>query len=252
MNDASPTPPRSARSAESRRRPVVRTLVWSERALVAFGLACLAAYASACASRTLYQATEERHFEAEIEAQIEAQIERALMAERHDVGEWSAQRVDAYEATRDRTVESLGRLDIPDAGVSVMVLEGTDDETLDRAVGRIPGTARIGEAGNLGIAGHRDGFFRGLRHLTRGDEITLSTLEGVTRYRVSELRIVEPEAVEVLDPTPAPTLTLVTCYPFYFVGSAPRRYIVQAEHVGFEPWTSESAARLLGNDLARR
>jgi sortase A len=248
MNDASRTPLRSARSAGSRRRPVVRALVWSERALVVFGLACLAAYASACASRTVYQATEERHFE----AQIEAQIERALMTERHDVGEWSAQRVDAYEATRERAVDALGRLDIPDAGVSVMVLEGTDDETLDRAVGRIPGTARIGEPGNLGIAGHRDGFFRGLRHLTRGDEITLATLEGVTRYRVSELRIVEPEAVEVLDPTPAPTLTLVTCYPFYYVGSAPRRYIVHAEHVGFEPWTSESAARFLGNDLARR
>jgi sortase A len=248
MNEASQTPPRSDRSADSRRRPLVLALVWSERALLVVGLACLAAWASACANRTLYQVTEERQFE----AAIEAEIERALMAERHDVGEWSAQRVDAYEATRDRPVEALGRLDIPDAGVSVMVLEGTDDETLDRAVGRIPGTARIGEPGNLGIAGHRDGFFRGLRHLTRGDEITLATLEGVTRYRVSALSIVEPEAVEVLDPTPAPTLTLVTCYPFYYVGSAPRRYIVHAEQVGFEPWTSESAAHFLGNDLARR
>jgi sortase A len=222
-----------------------RVLAWVEWTLIGIGIACLAAYGVACASRSYYQTVEEDHFEAD--------ILHGLLVERHDTSEWSKKRVGAFEASRERNVEARARLSIPAAGLSVMVLEGTDDATLDRAVGRIEGTAGFEEDGNLGIAGHRDGFFRGLRHVALGDEITLSTLSGVTRYRINDLSIVEPEDVEVLEPTPGRrTITLVTCHPFYFVGSAPRRYIVQGEQISFEPWTSESAAAFLGEPLAAR
>ena len=113
---------------------------------------------------------------------------------------------------------------------------GTDKRTLDRAVGRIEGTAQPGEPGNMGIAGHRDGFFRGLRKLEVGDEIIFTTLEGVAHYEVTSLRVVKPEAVEVLDPTEQPVLTLVTCYPFYYVGDAPNRFIVAARRVRYDAW----------------
>ena len=113
-------------------------------------------------------------------------------------------------------------------GLEAPVLEGTDDETLNRGVGHIDGTAIPGAAGNLGIAGHRDGFFRGLKDIAPGDTLELETLWGQVTYVVQTIWIVSPEDVSVLDPTPAPSLTLVTCFPFYFVGSAPQRYIVRA------------------------
>jgi sortase A len=112
--------------------------------------------------------------------------------------------------------------------LEVPVLDGTDDFTLNRAVGRIDGTALPGQPGNVGIAGHRDGFFRGLKDVRPGDPIELETLSGSQSFLVADIRIVSPEDVSVLDPTPGPALTLVTCYPFYFVGDAPQRYIVRA------------------------
>jgi sortase A len=125
----------------------------------------------------------------------------------------------------------IGRIEIPRLGVSVMVIEGDSHTTLRRAVGHIPGTAMPGEAGNIGISGHRDTFFRPLRNITRNDIITLTTLRGDYRYRVVSTRIVSPNDVAVLDPSNTEVLTLVTCYPFYYVGSAPNRFIVRAERV---------------------
>jgi LPXTG-site transpeptidase (sortase) family protein len=90
----------------------------------------------------------------------------------------------------------------------------------------------------VGIAGHRDGFFRGLRHVELGDGLSLTTLDGVSHYEVTKLEVVEPTAVEVLEPTPHDALTLVTCYPFYYVGDAPQRYVVHAKKVGFEKHAS--------------
>jgi len=112
------------------------------------------------------------------------------------------------------------------------VLPGTDDGTLDRAVGHIEGTAKPGTDGNAGIAGHRDGFFRGLKDISPGDVIELDTLQGNDSYRVERVWVVDPEDVSVLDPTSTRALTLVTCYPFYYVGSAPRRFIVRAVLAG--------------------
>lgn len=125
----------------------------------------------------------------------------------------------------------IGRIEIPRLGLSVVVAEGIDKTTLLRAVGHIPGTALPGKAGNVGIAGHRDTFFRPLRNIHRNDIITLTTSLSEYRYRVVSTRVVGPTEVSVLYPTGNEILTLVTCHPFYFVGSAPNRFIVRAERV---------------------
>jgi len=125
----------------------------------------------------------------------------------------------------------IGRIEIPRLGLSVIVMEGTSRTTLRRAAGHISGTALPGQAGNTGISGHRDTFFRPLQNIRQNDIITLTTLLGQYRYRVVSMMVVSRYDVEVLDPTGSEILTLVTCYPFYFVGSAPSRFIVRAERV---------------------
>ncbi|HEV2176358.1 MAG TPA: class D sortase [Terriglobia bacterium] len=125
----------------------------------------------------------------------------------------------------------VARLEIPSAGVSVAVMEGVDARTLRQAVGHMPGTAFPGAAGNIVLAAHRDTFFRGLRNVHEGDPITLNTLHGSFTYVVDSLQVIQPQDVGVLGSIPRPTLTLVTCYPFYFVGPAPERYIVRAHQV---------------------
>lgn len=129
----------------------------------------------------------------------------------------------------------IGRIEIPRIGVRGMVLEGTSDAALRRAIGHIEGTALPGHPGNIGLAGHRDTFFLGLKGIKKGDTIRIRTLDGTYTYEVESIKIVTPKDVDVLDPTPQPTLTLVTCYPFNFVGSAPDRYIVHARQVRHTP-----------------
>jgi sortase A len=202
-----------------------------ERVLFAAGALCLLACASACVHRSYFQAHQQQVFE---QAFVEA-----ASTEDHHQSEWSHERTRRLEASGSESPPVLGRLEIPAVDLSVMVLDGTDDATLDRGVGRIEGTSRPGEVGNLGIAGHRDSFFRGLRHLSVGDEITLTTLDGVSRYRVEKLRVVDPEAVEVLAASEHTSLTLVTCYPFSYVGAAPQRFIVRARQQRFDPWSRE-------------
>ena len=123
----------------------------------------------------------------------------------------------------------MGRLEIPRLGVSTIMIEGTSWATLQRAVGHIAGTAQPGQTGNVGISGHRDTFFRPLRKIRRNDIITLTTLAGKFNYRVVSTEIVDPSEVSVLSAGARESLTLVTCYPFYFVGPAPDRFIVRAE-----------------------
>jgi sortase A len=125
----------------------------------------------------------------------------------------------------------IGRIEIPRLALSVVVVEGVDRISLRRAVGHIPGTALPGEDGNVGLAGHRDTFFRQLKDVKIDDEIQVSTLTGNFKYRVVSLKIVDPENVGVLAPSAENVLTLVTCYPFYFVGPAPKRWIVRARQV---------------------
>jgi sortase A len=128
-------------------------------------------------------------------------------------------------------ITTVGMIEIPAVGLATRVLEGSDALTLRLAVGHIPGTALPGPSGNVGLAGHRDTFFRPLRRIKVGDEIRLITVAGTFKYRVMSLRVVLPHAIEVLNDTPLPTLTLVTCYPFDFMGIAPQRLIVHAEMV---------------------
>ena len=141
---------------------------------------------------------------------------------------WGKTRIAAYRALGPANEPALGVLTIPDLDIEVPIFEGTGEIALNRGVGHIEGTADVGYTGNVGLAGHRDGFFRPLKDIEMGDLIEVRSLEGTTRYRVSELLIVEPTDVYVLDPTVDATLTLVTCYPFYFVGNAPQRFIVKA------------------------
>jgi sortase A len=123
----------------------------------------------------------------------------------------------------------LARLEGPAVNLRATVLEGSDNRTLARAAGHIKNTALPGERGNIGIAGHRDTVFRPLRRIKKGHELKLRTSNGTYTYRVSSTSIVDPHEVHVLAPTSEPTLTLVTCYPFTFIGKAPRRFIVHAK-----------------------
>lgn len=195
-------------------RAGMRTLLqWLERGLLALGVLALAVFVAAHLDRALSS--------------------RAALAEigepaSVDVGAWSAQRITAYrEALGLPHVPPLAALRIPKIALEVPVFEGIDEVTLNRGVGRIPGTARPGEGGNLGLAGHRDGFFRGLKDVAQGDVLELRTPEGTRTYVVDRIAVVDPKDVSVLDDRGAPTLTLVTCYPFYYVGHAPQRWVVQ-------------------------
>jgi sortase A len=126
----------------------------------------------------------------------------------------------------DDTVFAVLR--IPRIALEVPVNAGTGAQVLLRGAGLIAGTAAPGTAGNVAIAAHRDSFFRGLKDVELGDLVELDTREGTWTYRVTALWVVEPNEVQVIADTGEPVLTLVTCYPFYFVGHAPRRFIVRA------------------------
>jgi sortase A len=124
--------------------------------------------------------------------------------------------------------EWVAKLEAPAVGLSATVIEGSTNDMLARAAGHIEDTAWPGEAGNVGIAGHRDTLFRAVRNLKPGDLLRLTGAHGTYEYRINRTFIVDPQDVYVLDPTSLPTLTLVTCYPFTFIGHAPKRYIVRA------------------------
>jgi len=142
---------------------------------------------------------------------------------------WDSARIRAYERTLNLSFPAPEAiLRVPRLGIEVPVLEGTSDITLNRGVGHIAGTALPGQPGNIAITGHRDGFFRPLKDAREGDIIEVQRKSQTDRYIVSKIKIVFPSDTSVLNNTTDPTLTLVTCYPFYFVGAAPQRYIIQA------------------------
>src|SRR5260370_34408096 len=126
----------------------------------------------------------------------------------------------------------VGEGEIPRLHLSVMIFEGDDAGILERGAGHIPGTALPSGSGNIGIAAHRDTYFRPLRTIQANDVIALKTQAGTSRYAVTGTEIVPPPDIGVLAPAPGRDLTLVTCYPFYFVGSAPKRFIVHARKIG--------------------
>jgi sortase A len=134
-----------------------------------------------------------------------------------------------------RAGDWVARLEVPRVDLAATVLEGSDDATLSRAAGHIEDTALPGQRGNAGIAAHRDTIFRPVRNLRIGDVMTVTTADGAYDYRIDQTMIVNPEDVYVLDPTDHATLTLVTCYPFTFIGHAPKRFIVKASLVAERP-----------------
>jgi sortase A len=126
----------------------------------------------------------------------------------------------------------VGRIDIPRLDLSVIVFEGTSDDTLARGVGHLRGTAAPGAPGNLVLAGHRDTFFRELRNIRKGDHVRMKSPDGeYYQYSVDSTAIVQPTQTEVVRPTDDATLTLITCYPFNYIGNAPERFIVRAHYM---------------------
>jgi LPXTG-site transpeptidase (sortase) family protein len=153
----------------------------------------------------------------------------ASAAAEPDKSLWSASRIAKYENLSTGAEEETpeGILRIPSVDLELPVYAGTQEKNLTRGAGRIEGTPPLDGEGNTGIAAHRDGYFRVLKDVAVGDVIEVESLSGVEQFRITDLLIVKPEDVYVLDPTTERTLTLVTCYPFYFVGSAPDRFIVK-------------------------
>jgi sortase A len=193
----------------------------ANRALIAFGLACLLFYTFALAHSAAYQ----RRAKAEIKDRIHPTTVLSNTA---------ASTTTIPDVARPLVEgELIGRLDIPRLQLSAAVAEGDDDATLGKAVGHLPDTPLPWQRhGNVGLAAHRDGLFRALKNIRMDDEVRVVTPRGEYFYRVRNTRIVNPEDVWVLAPTAKPTVTLITCYPFSFVGHAPQRFIVQAELVG--------------------
>jgi sortase A len=201
------------------RRSLKASLRWTQGAFLCLGVLALGYCAFQVGDAWLYQRREAAHFESILKKTQSPAAQSPTTA---------AERSMPPAIGPDGLI---GRIEIPRLGVSVVVVEGIDTPVLRRAVGHIPGTAMPGQIGNVGIAAHRDTYFRPLRNIRRGDIVTLTTLRGDYRYRVVSTKIVKPEDVAVLDPDSNQILTLVTCYPFFFVGSAPNRFIVRAQRV---------------------
>jgi sortase A len=186
-----------------------RLLRWTQRLLFITGALALGYVGFNLLDARLYQVSAKRSLEGQIHREKEHHESQPKVAL--------------------KTGDVLGRVDIPRLGISVAVLEGTSSRTLRLGAGHIEGTPLPGDTGNSGIAGHRDTFFRELKDVRENDEIQLQTPTELIHYEVDWVRVVDPDDITVLEPsTPESTLTLVTCYPFHFVGSAPKRFVVRA------------------------
>jgi len=217
-------------------RTQLRTLISTrfvrklETTLFVAGVVLLAAYVSALIHGNLLSRIELQQFmQARNAARTAPKSSLGSNSDAPDFTLWSKTRIAAYTQSLSTRIDSpMAVLQITKINLTVPLLEGTDDLTLNRGVGHITGTAFPGKDGNVGIAGHRDGFFRGLKEIELGDRISLLLPDGAAEYVVDQISIVDPSDVSVLRPGPDPALTLVTCYPFYCIGSAPQRYIVHA------------------------
>jgi sortase A len=211
-----------------------------EQGLLVVGVLLLALYVAARVHRTVMSNAELQSFKALARVPVAGPRGVALSTTVPDFSLWSEKRVKEYqESLSAHFSPAIGILRIPKIDVEVPILEGTDDLTLNRGVGHVAGTANPGESGNMAIAGHRDGFFRGLKDVAVGDKIELVTLQGAETFIIDRITIVQPTDVWVLQPRSLSSLTLITCYPFYFIGSAPQRYIVQASINGPAAMTVE-------------
>ena len=203
---------------------IERIARWLERCLVAVGAICLIWAGTISMYAVAYQ----------VEQNAVLERDRSSLASGIDGG------LDAATAPREAAAP-IGRLEIPRLGLSAVVVEGEDEKTLQLAVGHLPDTPLPWQGGNAVLAGHRDTFFRPLRRAQVGDAIRLVTAHGTFHYRVTRQTIVEPHELWVLNPPPSAALTLITCYPFDFVGPAPQRFVVHAERTGDATAISETS-----------
>ena len=208
------------------------TQVTVERALSLAGLILLALYAGFRIQGTVLSRVAVETFErAAGKAPSSDNLSKSSGASQTDSSVWSESRIQSYKQSLSRhTSPALAVLRITSIHLEVPVLNGTDTLSLNRGIGWIRGTTQPGQFGNIGLAGHRDGFFRRLKDLRVGERVELVTHDRTDTFVIDNLRVVNPQDVSVLRPG-EPSLTLVTCYPFYFVGSAPQRYIVHASIV---------------------
>ncbi len=185
-----------------------RLVRWGRRLLFLTGIVAMGYVGTTLLGARLYQASAKRSLEAQVQA------------------------LKGIGASQFRPPvkqgDVLGRIDIPRLGMSFAILQGTNSRILRLGAGHIEGTPLPGKPGNSGIAGHRDTFFRALRNIRQNDEIQLQTATGLLRYEVDWVKVVDPDDVSVLSPSTDSSLTLVTCYPFYFLGPASQRFIVHA------------------------
>lgn len=234
-----------------RRRRPGRALMAAEIFLLLVGFICLGWAGYSTGERLLLGSWQDYRFEQALEGEkatltgFLAYLRSGKANAKHAPDEMPAAEVAPPPVAPLRKLqpnELIGRIEIDRLKVSAVIREGVDTKTLSRAVGHVPNTALPGQKGNVGVAAHRDTHFRGLRNVRHGDVIRLETLSGTYLYEVDSLKIVWPKNVEVLDPTPEPRLTLITCYPFSYVGHAPKRFIVQGKQVGFEVNSAHSAS----------
>ena len=226
----------------SRRRRSSRGLRRLEYVLLATGLICVFVWAWAWVDGFVYSSYEDYALESALKGE-RATWTGYIASLWQSLSDTSGDEADAYHdlpriapppaAPKPRPLPNglIGRIEIPRLNVAAVVREGVDAKTLRRAAGHVPGTALPGEDGSVALAAHRDSFFRGLRDVRKDDRIILTTTEGTYEYAVRSTEIVTPEDVEVLEPRARREVTLITCYPFQYVGKAPKRFIVKAEQV---------------------
>jgi sortase A len=201
-----------------------RLIIWMQRVLLVVAAVSLGLFAWTWLDATVYQWLQQRRLNDAIKGKTFGQLQNTQEALR-------------APATRREISRSgvIGRIEIPRLGVSAMVAEGTSTRVLRRAVGHLSETALPGEPGNVALAGHRDSFFRRLARVRAGDRVRITTPDGVHEYSVESQRIVGPEDVDVLESSSTPTLTLITCFPFDYIGAAPERFVVRARQVDSAP-----------------
>jgi sortase A len=205
--------------------------MWIERALLSSGLGILAIVGVTRVESILSSRAALKSF-ADLDSSSLSSPQRAGLDSELPGNRPSVSPGDAVKARIENVPKGsrgpIAVLRVPKIHLEVPVFNGADALTLNHAVGRIVGTGRPGGSGNIGLAGHRDTFFRGLKDLQKGDVMELKTEKRTDSYIVDEIQIVTPDNVGVLRPRRLPSLTLVTCYPFSYIGSAPQRYVVMA------------------------